>query len=88
MHGRELKLDLPADPWLVVRGDDAHAGGLTVVDAPTGVGSPDQRRRVAKRGENVAERVAKARGRMQVHKGGVARALRIAIGHGDDHRFL
>jgi hypothetical protein len=51
-------------------------------------GRDDQRRAVLVRGEDVADRMAHAGGRVQVHEGRVARGLRVAVGHADDHRFL
>ena len=47
-----------------------------------------QRRLVAVRGVDVAERVADAGRRMQVDEAGVARGLRIAVGHADHGGFL
>ena len=47
-----------------------------------------QRRLVAVRGVDVAERVADAGGRMQIDKTGVAGGLRVAVGHADDGGFL
>ena len=51
-------------------------------------GGDDQRRAVLVRGEDVAHRVADAGRRVQVDEGGVARRLRVAVGHADHDRFL
>lgn len=51
-------------------------------------GGDDHRRLVTERRVDVAERMAEPRRRMQVDEGGLAGRLRIAVGHGDDRRFL
>ncbi len=51
-------------------------------------GGDDQRRLVAMRGIDVAERVADACARMQIDESGIARGLRITVGHADDGGFL
>ena len=51
-------------------------------------GGDDQRRPVPVGREDVAHRVADAGRRVQVDERGVARGLRVAVGHADDDRFL
>ncbi len=51
-------------------------------------GADHHRRLVAKRREDVAERMADARGGMKVDERGVARRLCVAVGHADHGRFL
>ncbi len=48
----------------------------------------DQRRLVAKGGEDVAERMAGAGRRMEVHEGGTAAHLGETVRHADDHTLL
>jgi hypothetical protein len=51
-------------------------------------GGDEERRAIAERREDVAHRVTDARRRVEIDERGVARRLRIAVGHADDHRFL
>ena len=88
--GGTSRLHRPLDIGLrQLGGPRRRQEGVEGQDAPRLLPDGDEQgRAVLVGGEDRAHGVADTHRRMQVDEGGVARGLREAVGHADDHRFL